>query len=158
VPAPRAGVRERSSPRRGEHGFTLIELLITLAVTLIGISGLLTLYMSVARANAVTGRLLEGSDVAEQVIEDHRGMSSAALVAAYGPLPIAADLAPAAGRNDLEFRRRLLVESVGVAPTAMLRLRAEVRWTDGGAVPGSEGGIHDHRLLLEFLREPDGTL
>jgi prepilin-type N-terminal cleavage/methylation domain-containing protein len=141
--------------RTGERGFTLIELMVTMAVSLIGVAGLLQLHRTMSKGNQMNARQLEATNFAEAALEAVRGKSSAELTSIYGDFPIDAALAPRLGRNDLEFSGRLKVELVGEPPMELIRLRTEIRWTDPGAVPGSGGGVYDHIVNLELLRTQD---
>ena len=142
---------------RVQQGFTLIELMVTLVVTMFGMVALLHLNLTMTRANQSNGHHLEGGTFAEEAMEEIRGLTSAELVAQYGSLPIDRDMGVVLGRNDQEFRRRLLAVQVMAAPTPLVRLRVEVSWTDDGAEPGADNGIHDHQIALELLRTEEGS-
>lgn len=141
-----------------QRGFTLLELMITLTVAMIGMAGLLSMHGTMSRANKVTARQLEATGIAELVLESFRGETADSLIADYGAIPLDEDLGEVEGRNGQIFRRRLIVEQVAAAPTALIRLRVEIGWTDDGAEPGSEGGLYDHVVALEVIRPEQGSL
>ncbi|HEY6173114.1 MAG TPA: prepilin-type N-terminal cleavage/methylation domain-containing protein, partial [Kofleriaceae bacterium] len=68
--AARTAVRRR----RGSRGFTLIELLITLSVTTIGLIGLLSLHLSIARGNDGASRSAEAQQITATTLETLRGL------------------------------------------------------------------------------------
>ena len=136
---------------RGEQGFTIIELLIALAVSLIGLAGLLTLSLAIANGSRSSIRATEATTIAESALEELRREPLADLVAVFGALPIAAQLPDVTGRNDLLFARRLVVEEVP-DNQELVRVRVQVSWNDTPAAPAGDGS-DDHRVLLEVLRD-----
>ena len=62
--------------RRGQRGFTLIELLITLSVTTIGLIGLLSLHLSIARGNDGASRSAEAEQITATNLESLRYWAS----------------------------------------------------------------------------------
>jgi prepilin-type N-terminal cleavage/methylation domain-containing protein len=150
VPAARA--------RPGEAGFTLIELMVTLIVSLIGMAAMLQLHTSMARANQSSERQLEASSLCEAVLEELRGLSRIELAAALDkptewPI-VEADLGNVTGRAGIIYRRRMTIETVEPAPSALMRLRMEVRWSDDGSIDGPD----DHTTVIELLRPEQGSL
>lgn len=137
-----------------QRGFTLLELLITLAVTVIGLTGLLSLYVVTAKGNAASSRSGEGVAIAESTLEELRDLTLAQMYARFAvpSLPIDASLDTVAGRAGVTFNRRVVVEEMTAVSTNLVKLRVEVTWTDAGAAPGVEGGIHDHRVSFELIR------
>lgn len=139
---------------RGEQGFTIIELLIALAVSLIGLAGLLTLSMAITSGSRSSIRATEATALAESVLEELRREPITDIVAVFGALPISAQLPDVTGRNDLLFARKLVVEAVP-AEEELVRVRVEVSWNDTPAAPAGDGS-DDHRVLLEVLRDEGG--
>lgn len=139
---------------RRQRGFTLLELLITLAVTVIGLTGLLSLYVVTAKGNAATSRSGEGVAVAESTLEELRALSLDEMYARFGvpTLPIDASLDTVAGRAGVTFQRRVRVEELTAVSTNLVKIRVEVTWTDAGAAAGAAGGKYDHRVSFELIR------
>jgi len=148
--------RMRASRRggRGQRGFTLLELLITLAVTVIGLTGLLSLFVVTTNGNASTSRSGEGVAVAEATLEEVRSLSLTDLYAQFSVtgLPIDASMNTVAGRAGVVFNRRVQVTELTATSSNLIKIRVEVTWTDAGAAPGSDNGIHDHRVSFELIR------
>jgi prepilin-type N-terminal cleavage/methylation domain-containing protein len=140
--------------RRRQRGFTLLEMLITMVVTVIGLTGLLSLHVVTAKGNATTSRSGEGVAEAEATLEEIRGLSMTAMFAEFGvaTLPIDANLNTVAGRAGTTFTRRVQVTEMTAASTNLVKIRVEVGWTDAGAAPGSEGGMYDHLVSFELIR------
>lgn len=137
---------------RGERGFTLIEVLITLAITLIGLGGLMTLHHVVSDGNSSASRMAEASAIAETALEEVRQRAFAQLVTELGAPPIDAELEEAAGRGERVYQRRLLIDPLDEVSADLFRVRVEVSWTDDGAAQGSDDGAHDHTFVLETFR------
>lgn len=146
------GQAARAAALRGQQGFTLIEILITLAVTLIGLGGLMTLHHVITEGTATAGRMAEASSIAEAALEEVRRAPFATLEAQLGAPPIDVELEQASGRGERVYGRRLTVEALDAVSEDLFRVRIEVTWSDDGAVAGAEGGIHDHTFVLETFR------
>lgn len=142
----------RAAALHGQRGFTVIEVLITLAVTLIGLGGLMTLHHVISEGTATAGRMAEASSIAEAALEDVRRAPFATLETQLGATPIDVELEQAHGRGDREYGRHLTVEAIDSVSADLFRVRIEVTWSDDGAVAGAEGGIHDHTFVLETFR------
>ena len=70
---------------RSQRGFTLLELLITLTVTTIGLIGLLSLHLSVARGNDGASRSAEAQQLGtSEVPERYAGLSRPASCSKVG--------------------------------------------------------------------------
>jgi prepilin-type N-terminal cleavage/methylation domain-containing protein len=146
-----------SPARRDQGGFTLLELLITMAVTVIGLMGLMSLHLTTTRGNDIASRSGEGVTIAQQTLEDLRARAFKDMVEALTgnrntALPIDVVLNVVQGRNGMSYRRRAIVQEMTTASTGLVRVRLEVSWTDDGAIQGSDNGVHDHVLALEVLR------
>ncbi|HTE51086.1 MAG TPA: prepilin-type N-terminal cleavage/methylation domain-containing protein [Kofleriaceae bacterium] len=136
----------------GQRGFTVIEVLITLAVTLIGLAGLMTLHHVISEGTASAGRLAEASSVAEAALEDVRREPFTRLETQFGTAPIDVELEQAAGRGERVYERRLFIVPLDAVSPDLFRVRIEVSWSEDGATAGAEGGLHDHTLVLESFR------
>jgi prepilin-type N-terminal cleavage/methylation domain-containing protein len=147
-------MRRGPRTRRRQGGFTLLELLITMAITVIGLTGLLSLYVVTARGNATTSRSGEAVAVAEATVEEIRNLSLEKLLTEFSvaALPIDANLDTVAGRAGVTFNRRVQVTELTATSTNLVKIRVEVTWTDAGAATGSDNGIHDHRVSFELIR------
>jgi len=147
-------MRRRRTRRGPERGFTLIELLTTMGITVIGLLGLMSLYVVTARGNALGARSGEAVAVAEATLEEARSTSVADLLAMHGAvaLPIDVSLDTVAGRAGTTFNRRVQVSELTATSTNLIKIRVDVWWTDAGAAAGAEGGIHDHRISFELVR------
>jgi prepilin-type N-terminal cleavage/methylation domain-containing protein len=137
---------------RDQHGFTMIEILATLAVTLIGLGGLLTLHHVISEGTASSSQMAEASSIAEEALEEVRQLRFTALETRFGAVPIEVDLEPASGRNERVYERHLLVETLAAVSADIFRVRIEVTWTEAGAAAGSDDGAHDHTFVLETFR------
>jgi prepilin-type N-terminal cleavage/methylation domain-containing protein len=152
------GQTARAATLRGQRGFTVIEVLITLAVTLIGLGGLMTLHHVISEGTATAGRMAEASSVAEAALEDVRRAPFATLEAQLGAVPIDVELETAHGRNERVYGRHLTIETIDSVSEDLFRVRIEVTWSDDGAVAGAEDGIHDHTFVLETFRTRQESL
>ncbi|MEZ4360876.1 MAG: prepilin-type N-terminal cleavage/methylation domain-containing protein [Kofleriaceae bacterium] len=148
--------------RRGQRGFTLLELLITLAITTIGMVGVMSLHLSVGRGNEGAARANEAVTVATETVEWLRSMTFPELEAALGVVPalgpdVIVALADVPGRNAMAFRRRAIVRVLSGGPgTRLTRFRVEVGWTEEGAArtlaDDFANGAFDHSVAFEFVR------
>lgn len=158
--------RIRREASGAERGFTLLELLITLAITTIGMVGVMTLHLSVSRGNDGAARTNEAMTVATETVEWLRSMAFDDLQAELGvnPVlgsPVTVNLSTVPGRAAMSFRRRTIItvlsgQAVGPSDTRLTRFRVEVAWTEDGAVrTGADGfsaGYYDHAIAFEFVR------
>lgn len=127
--------RVRPAGRQG--GMTLVELLVALTVAIIGFAGLLSLYTSVTRANAVAADTSQAVDRASQMLETLGTMSVSEIeaLAAYdridasgwGPVPY--HRGDTEGRRGVEFERYVSARAVHGSPSLVV-FEAEVRWRD----------------------------
>ena len=144
----------RARPRgRGEAGFTLLELLITLAVMVIGMTGILGLQLATTRANQGASQTAEGVTIAQRTLEEARSKTLAQLLADHdddGALPIDHDFdAQTVTGRTTTYLRRITVEATE-ASDDLLRVRVEVTWADDGAAIGDPD--HTHVVSVELLR------
>ena len=155
-----------------EGGFTLLELLMTLGVTTVGLVGLLSLHLSIARSNDGASRAAEAAQIGNAVLESLRAARTPDMMAMLtgnpnDPPPI--DLpfcrrnagtieATATGRNGMTYRCRVVV--VELTPSSMIlwRIRVEIGWTEDGAAQGAQGGALDHLIAVEVLRTKEEAL
>ncbi|MBZ0238228.1 MAG: prepilin-type N-terminal cleavage/methylation domain-containing protein [Deltaproteobacteria bacterium] len=146
--------------RRHQQGFTLLELLVTMGVTVVGLMGVLSLYVVTARSNASGAHGGEAVAIAEATVEEIRGMAIPELLVAYSApaLPLDVSLDTVAGRAGTTFDRRVQVTELTATSTNLVKIRVEVSWTESGATAGAEGGIHDRRISLELIRTASEAL
>lgn len=147
----------RAASARGQGGFTLLELLITMAVTVIGLMGLMSLHLTTTRGNDIAGRSGEGVTIATQTLEDLRSRGFRDMVQLLtgnrnSALPIDETMDVVQGRSGMSYRRRAVIQELTEASSGLVRIRIEVGWTDDGALPESDQGVHDHLIVLEVIR------
>ncbi len=142
--------RARADDQQDQQGFTLIEVLITLAVTLIGLAGLMTLHHVVSDGTGSAARMAEASGIAETALEEVRQLAFTRIESQFGAPPVDVELEQAAGKGDRVYDRQLLIEPLD-SPD-LFRVRIEVSWSDDGAAAGSDDGAHDHTFVLETFR------
>jgi prepilin-type N-terminal cleavage/methylation domain-containing protein len=154
----------RHGDRQG--GFTLLELLITLAITTIGMVGVMSLHLSVGRGNDGAARTNEAMTVATETLEWLRSMTMTEIEAelAVTPVmgtPLTVVLPDVPGRAAMTFRRRTIITVLSGSNTAgndtrLTRFRVEVGWTDDGAVRTAADnfadGFYDHSVAFELIR------
>jgi type IV pilus assembly protein PilV len=70
----------RRAGRRGERGFTLLEVLIALLITIIGLAGVLMMQASSTKANRQNAEFTRASMIAEEALENARGLNISSLV------------------------------------------------------------------------------
>lgn len=144
------------------RGFTLLELLITLSVTTIGLIGLLSLHLSIARGNDGASRSAEAQQIGATELEALRAQSSSEMMKTLtgSPTtapPVTAIVKTATGRAGMTYRiTRSVAAPAGT--TSLWRIRVETAWTDDGAAPGTNGGQLDHMLPLEVVRTLEEAL
>ncbi|HVV86613.1 MAG TPA: type II secretion system protein [Kofleriaceae bacterium] len=145
---------ERTGQRRGQGGFTLLELLVTMAVTIIGLLGLMAMYVATAKGNEATARSSAAVSICQDTLEELRSTSMTALVAQFGQsdLPIDTDLDTVAGRDGTTYNRHVHVEELTAVSRDLVKMRVEVSWTDDNATAGTDEGAHDHLVGLEVVR------
>ena len=140
-----------------------MELLITMAVSIIGLMGLMSLHVATSRGNDVASRGGEGVAIAQQTLEDLRARSFKDMVEYLtgnrnASLPIDVTMNTVPGRSNMTYRRRALVEELSAASTSLIRIRVEISWTDDNATAGIDSGAHDHLVPLEVFRTREETL
>lgn len=151
---------------KSQRGFTLLELLITLSVTTIGLIGLLSLHLSVARGNDGASRSAEAQQIGAGVIESLRAQSAqgmmSALVGNPNALPpVGAPAVPEVqvqGRAGMTFRVQRSVSLVAGASSNLWKIRVVTSWTEDGGAAGANGGQLDHALALEVIRTVEEAL
>ncbi len=168
-----AGHVEGPARRRREGGFTLLELLMTLGVTTIGLIGLLSLHLSIVRANDGASRAAEATQLAHATLESLRAArSSSDMIELLTGNP--ADAPPidmpwcrrnngvvettAIGRNGMTYRCRVVVVAPAPAVPSLWRIRVEIGWTDDGAAQGAQDGLLDHLIAVEVIRTAEDVL
>lgn len=140
--------------RRGARGFTLMELLITLSVTTIGLIGLLSLHLSIARGNDGASRSAEAEQITATELESLRSMDSSNMINLITSQPTLTRT----GRNNLSYtvtRSSMILTS---ASSSLVRVRVVTAWTEDGAAAGASGGQLDHAIALEVIRTMEEKL
>ena len=147
-------------PRRGQRGFTLLEMLITMAITTIGLTGLLSLHVVTSKSNELSSRSAEAVAVAQRTLEEYRNRQVLTLLTEFGAtdLPLDEVLDTVAGRAGTTFNRRLTVSELTAVSNSLIKIRVEVTWTDDGAAAGAQGGTLDRRVSLEIIRTTEEGL
>jgi len=151
-------------PRRPrQRGFTLLELLLTLTVTTIGLIGLLSLHLSIARGNDLANRSSEAASIGNATLEQLRAARIPDMVnqltgnPASQP-PIDVMIGTVVGRNGMTFRRHVVVTQLNNASTSLWLVHVEVGWTEDGAAQGANGGTLDHTVKSEVVRTVEEAL
>ena len=130
-----------------QRGFTLLELMITLAVTTIGLVGLLSLHLSIARGNDNASRASEAQQLANQTLETLRAQRTADVT-----------LSSAVGRANMTYRRRVVITTLNAASSSLWLMRVEVSYTEDGGSAGAAGGSLDHTMAAELIRTVEEAL
>ncbi len=138
--------------QEGQRGFTLIELLVAMTVTMIGLTGLLSLQVTTMQGSQAASQFGDANVFARAAMEDLRSMSVDELQTRFGTLPInGLILDTVNGRAGQSYTRSISIEASPASPDLVI-MRVEVTWTEQGAVPGSGGGRYDHAVSLELVR------
>jgi Tfp pilus assembly protein PilV len=149
--------------KRKQGGFTLLELLLTLTVTTIGLIGLLSLHLSIARGNDLATRSSEAASIGNAALEQLRAaripdmMQQLTGNPAATP-PINVNFGTVVGRNGMTFRRQVKVTQLNNASTSLWLVRVEVGWTEDGAAQGADSGTLDHMIASEVVRTVEDAL
>src|SRR5262245_52285013 len=103
-------VTTESRAMGGQRGFTVIEVLITLAVTLIGLAGLMTLHHVISSGAGTAGRMAEASAIADAALEEVRQLHFTQIQTRFGAPPVDVELEDAEGTGTRVYHRRLLID------------------------------------------------
>jgi prepilin-type N-terminal cleavage/methylation domain-containing protein len=145
----------RRPERRGQRGFTLLELLITLSVTTIGLVGLLSLHLSVARGNDGASRSAEAQQMCVSELETLRATSyNNLLILLAGPgtgFP-RTRTAVLVGRGGFPFTVTSTLTDLPTISSGLLKIRVVTTWAEEGATFSGGSGAFDHSLALEVIR------
>lgn len=144
----------------------------TLGVTTVGLVGLLSLHLSIARSNDASARAAEAAQIGQGVLESLRAARKIDMVTMLTGNPT--DQAPidvqwcrrvdgvveatAAGRNNMTYRCRVVVTALTAASPSLWRVRVEIGWTEDGAAQGAQGGSLDHLIAVEVIRTIEEAL
>lgn len=145
-------------PGRHQRGFTLVELLVTLGVTVVGLTGLLSLHLAGVKGNERTADAGQALTVAQETLEDMRTYTVPRLLTRFAAasLPINASLNTVTGRTGTVYRPRVIVQEMTAQSPDLIRIRVEVEWSDdnaNGAGTGSgTAAALDHKVALELIR------
>ena len=130
----------------------------TLAVTTVGLVGLMSLHLSIARGNDGASRFSEAAQVAETTLEQLRSqrlpdmMQTLTGSSTSVPPVDTTTLGTASGRAGMTYRRRVIVTEMSSVSTSLWKIRVEVGWTEDGAAQGALGGTLDHLIAVELIR------
>jgi prepilin-type N-terminal cleavage/methylation domain-containing protein len=149
--------------KRKQRGFTLLELLLTLTVTTIGLVGLLSLHLSIARGNDLANRSAEAASIGNAALEQLRAaripdMMQLLTGSPTSTPPVNINFGTVAGRNNMTFRRQVKVTQLNNASTSLWLIRVEVGWTEDGATQGADSGTLDHMIASEVVRTVEEAL
>jgi len=149
--------------KRKQRGFTLLELLLTLTVTTIGLIGLLSLHLSIARGNDLANRSAEAASIGNATLEQLRAARIPDMMQQLtgnpnATPPVNVNFGTVVGRNSMTFRRQVKVTQLNNASTSLWLVRVEVGWTEDGAVQGADSGTLDHMIASEVVRTVEEAL
>jgi len=130
----------------------MVELLVALAVTMIGLTGVMAMHTSSARANRVTKETTAATEICERTMEQLRALSVDEIVTTLGEgeLPLEVELSVAT-TGHVTYTRLLSADEVADNPN-LVRFRVQVEWAEAGGVLGADGGRYDHSISLELVR------
>jgi hypothetical protein len=130
----------------------MVELLVALAVTTIGLTGVVAMHTSSARANRLSKETTAATSICERTMEQLRAMSIDEIVATLGEgeLPFETVLTDV-DAGHVSYARLLSGQEVEDNP-GLVKLRIDVDWTEAGGDPGESGGRFDHTITLEVVR------
>ena len=148
------------APRVGKHqrGFTLLELLVTLGITVIGLTGLMSLHIATVRGNDSTGKHGEAVAIAQETLETLRADKLTELLARFSTttLPVSASLDTVSGRGGITFRRQVEITELTAASPDLYKMRVVVAWSDDNSNGSGSGtgaaSVYDHQVSLELIR------
>lgn len=166
----------RSSARlRSQRGFTLIEVVIAMAVSLFGLAGLMSLYITTVQANARATHVANASAIAQRVVEDLRSLPVQAPDPGYagktmedlagGPIGTAtvtlvtrAEVASDNRSYTITVTARAL-GALGSPEQDLIFLRTLVTWADEGATDDAATDARlRHEIAFETLRTRQDVL
>lgn len=152
----------------GQRGFSLIEILIAMTVTLIGLAGLLSLHVTTTQGNSRATRMVVGSVIAQQTMEQLRSLPVQPPFSGYPGLTLqsqygiagtcpgaATDLGPVVGPDQTRFLPRVSVCALfppGDPLENLVRVRVEIIWADQGADPTTTDASRRHQMVIESVR------
>jgi prepilin-type N-terminal cleavage/methylation domain-containing protein len=156
-------MRRRADRTGSERGFTLLELLITLSVTTIGLIGLLSLHLSVARGNDGASRSAEAQQIGAGILEGLRAQSATGMMSTLTGSsttvpPVNAPVITFAGRAGMTFTVNRSVTALAGASSNLWKIRVVTSWTEDGGTAGANSGQLDHSLALEVIRTVEEAL
>ncbi len=150
---------------RRQSGFSLIEIMIAMVVSLIGLAGLMSLYVTTSKSNQRATNLVVASTVAQQTMEELRSMPLFPPMVGYqGPtiqsefgIPVTDfRILPDIVRHaNTSYRRFVTVEPLApISPSLndLFRVRIVVAWSDDGADETTADTRLQHRAVLETIR------
>lgn len=146
--------RARKAGPGAARGFTLLELLITLSVTTVGLIGLLSLHLSIARGNDGASRSAEAQQITATALEALRSQSVPNMLTAIAGTPTSV----VTGRNGLSYTVTRSSSVLTAASNSLVRVRVVTSWTEDGAAAGSAGAAFNHAIALEVIRTVEDRL
>lgn len=154
----KAPITRMRGPRGEQSGFTLIEILVTMTITVIGLTGLLSLHMATVKGNQIASRSAEATTLAQEVLEELRARpvddgTIKSIVGQYGALPITNQLYDTViGRAGMTYPVHMSVNELTTMSEDLIRIRVEVSWADDGADPATADETLKHSIALEIVR------
>lgn len=151
--------------RRGEGGFTMIELLVSLTVALVGLAGLMSIFVSSAQGNRYAGQAREATEAASAAMEELRAMSIAAIEShpSYEPIdaagwgPVLFHDGPVAGLGELVYRRWVSARELATDSGSLVLIEVTVDWNEEGGEAGQDNG-RDRELSIGLMRTREDRL
>ncbi|MEZ4400607.1 MAG: prepilin-type N-terminal cleavage/methylation domain-containing protein [Kofleriaceae bacterium] len=143
---------------RHRRGFTLIELLVTLAITVVGLTALMSLHIATVKGNERTATSGQAVAIAQETLEDMRALTLPKLLTYFSvaALPIDASVNTVIGRGGVVFRPRVQVQELTAVSPDLIKIRVVVAWSDDNANGAGTGAgtmaALDHQVALELIR------
>jgi len=167
----RLGGRHAGAERRDQSqaGFSLVELMVTLLVTVIGLTGLMSLHAAMIKGNRDAVRSTEAMNLAQEALEELRATPIVDPDPASVGVPVTIqDTFGTMPLVDVTFDKVVTPKGVtywlkfSLEPISgnLVRLRMSVEWIDSGDDPdGASVAPEDiHRMTLELIRTTLETL
>ncbi|ACY12855.1 type IV pilus modification PilV family protein [Haliangium ochraceum] len=157
------------STRRSQGGFTLLELIIAMGICLVGLAGLMSLYLTTVQANGRATHTAIASTLGQQVMEELRNMPVQQPDPGYngvtmetlagGPIGTAQSTLisrTTTARDNLVYTVTVTANALGPVGDPrenLIFLRATVNWADQGATDdGSADQRLRHQIVFETMR------
>jgi prepilin-type N-terminal cleavage/methylation domain-containing protein len=129
--------------RRRDRGFTLVELLIALAISMVGLIGLMALQMVAIRSNASSRNFAEATALAQEKLEQLQIAPVSTLVTST---TTENNVPPSPNNtNQAVYTRVTTITTNG----SQALLKVDVKWNDSYAVVGFAGKLHTVTMFDE---------